>query len=51
MSKPATQRSTAPPSTSGGQASSPRMATHAATGANISAAPSQKWDRIVNRLA
>ena len=50
MSKPATQSRTAPPSTSGGQAISPRMATHAAKGASINAAPSQKCDKIVNRL-
>ena len=51
MSNPATQSSTAVPNSTGGQATSARIATHAATGANINAAPSQKCDRAVNRLA
>ena len=51
MSNPATQSSTAAPNTTGGQATSARIATHAATGASISAAPSQKCDSTVNRLA
>ena len=45
MSNPATHRSTAVPNTTGGQATSARIATQAATGANISAAPSQKCDK------
>ena len=40
-----------PPARTGGQASSARIATQAASGASISAAPSQKCDRTVNRLA
>ena len=58
MSNPATQVSTAPPSTSAGSRSagfastaSPRMAIHAATGDSASAAPSQKWASDVNRFA
>ena len=51
MSKPATQSITAAPSTTGAQASSARIATQAASGASISAAPSQKCDNTVNRLA
>src|SRR4051794_36695997 len=51
MSNPATQNSTASPSTAGvARASMPRMAIHAATGASISDAPSQKWARAVNRF-
>ena len=50
MSKPETQKSTARPSRTGGQARSPRKAIQAATGARLSDAPSQKWARLVNRL-
>ena len=50
MSNPATHSSTAAPNSTGGQASSARIATHAATGAAISAAPSQKWESTVKRL-
>ena len=51
MSNPLTQNSTASPSSVGGSRSvSPRTAIHAATGASISAAPSQKCARLVNRF-
>ena len=51
MSKPETQQRTARPSSTGGQARSPRSAIQAAIGASISATPSQKWARLVNRFA
>ncbi|MND04579.1 hypothetical protein D3C83_249240 [compost metagenome] len=50
ISNPATHSSTAPPSTTGGQATSPRSAIQAAMGASINAAPSQKCAKAVNRL-
>ena len=51
MSNPATQSRTASPSQAGGQARSPRKAIQAAIGAIARANPSQKWARLVNRLA
>ena len=50
MSKPDTQQRTASARKTGGQAMSPRRAIHAATGARLSDAPSQKWARLVKRL-
>ena len=51
MSKPATQSSTAPPNTSGGQAISAADGHPGGHGASINAAPSQKWDKTVKRFA
>ena len=51
MSNPATQSKTASARKTGGQARSPRKAIQAATGARLSESPSQKWARLVNRLA
>src|SRR5256885_16263701 len=51
MSNPAPQNSPPSPSTAGvNSASMPRMAIHAATGASISDAPSQKCASAVNRF-
>src|SRR4029077_16064767 len=51
MSNPDTQNSTAPPRTSGvAMSAKPRIAIHAATGAIINDAPSQKCANTVSRF-